>query len=72
MSPYTTTTFFLNVNREQTVVQGLLVYAMSLHIVSWNVNGFHASGTHGPRKLIETEALAGADWTFGHASTSGA
>ena len=30
---------------------------MSLHIVSWNVNGFHASGTRGPRKLILRQEL---------------
>ena len=30
---------------------------MSLHIISWNVNGFHTSGIRGPRKLILRQEL---------------
>ena len=47
----------LDFDCEQTIVRGLPVFAMSLHLVSWNVNGFHAFGTRGPRKLILRQEL---------------
>ena len=31
---------------------------MRLHIVSWNVNGLHMNGIHGPRKLLLRQELS--------------
>ena len=59
-TPFWAPTIIFDIDREHKVVQGLLVYAMSLHIVSWNVNGFHASGTCGLRKLILRHELQSA------------
>lgn len=42
----------------ETTVGGYSILIMSLHHISWNVNMFHCSGTHGPRKMILTQATA--------------
>ena len=30
---------------------------MSIRIISWNVNGFHSTGTRGPRKMVLRQEL---------------
>ena len=30
---------------------------MSVRIISWNVNGFHSTGTRGPRKMVLRQEL---------------
>ena len=30
---------------------------MSMRIISWNVNGFHSTGTRGPRKMVLRQEL---------------
>ena len=30
---------------------------MRLHVISWNVNGLHMTGVHGPKKLLMRQDL---------------